>query len=174
MSFTPSQRDKKRLENDIAFGLEMEPPIIRALERHFGKPIERTTGNPYEKYDGESEDRMFEIKCRDMGLNTYKETMIGINKSKAKKSGKPLYFVFCYYNGVYCCEYKEEVFEDYRVENVMAVRRNGNRYALPNYYIPVCDLECVPITAEERAELDAIRLKYGKHSRELPRGRCLL
>ncbi len=166
------ERDQQRLQNDINFGTAMEVPVMKILERFFRKPLEKT--NTYDRYDCESEDTMFEIKCRDMSSTTYQETMIGINKSKAKRLNKPLYFVFCYYDGLYYTEYDPNVFDTYNVRNVSAVRTNGAKYCMPNYFIPVRHLSRIEATAEELKDLECVRLKYGKVSKDIPRGVCLL
>ena len=168
-------RDQNQLKSDLKFGKEMEPTVIKIIERHFGTKITRTSNN-YERYDCEDNERRFEIKCRRVSSNAYIDTMIGLNKRQAKRIGKALVFVFVYTDKVCIIEYDEERFASYPVKMVEAVRKNGYVYSMENYYIPMTDLVTIDANEEEQNEMKEIRRRNPEpvSRRAIPRGVCLL
>jgi hypothetical protein len=123
----------KILNRDINYGTELEIPIIKRMEDYFGEVISKAEDR-FSPFDAYSDNTKYEIKSRRNRYEAFPTTIISCDKTRTK--GR-LIFVFHFTNGLFFIEYKEEIFQQFQIQNVAAVRKGGLRTLKPHYFIPI-------------------------------------
>jgi hypothetical protein len=54
-------------------------------------------------------------------------------------------FVFHFTDGLYFIEFNKEIFSQFQIENVSAIRKGGVRTETPHYFIPIERLKRIDI-----------------------------
>jgi hypothetical protein len=103
-------------KTDIEFGLSKEIENLEIIKNMFDCGLKKISDNYY-CFDFTSDSCYVELKSRRCNHTQYKDTMIGKNKlDYASKSGKPVYFVFGFNDGLYYWKYNSEDLTNGNVE----------------------------------------------------------
>lgn len=88
--------------SDYNYGMKKECETLKILQEKFGADIQKTIGQ-YNRFDFISSECLIELKSRRCGVNTYPDTMVGLNKLEyAKKHiDKKVIFCFNFNEGLY-------------------------------------------------------------------------
>ncbi len=95
-------------QKDLILGNMKEDYIVDVIKTHFNLNTltKLSTYNPFDFYNKEN-DIYFELKARRVKHNTYKTTMIGLNKYLEAQKLKTVYFIFSFEDGDYFYKYNE-------------------------------------------------------------------
>ena len=98
----------KKFNIDMNFGLQKEIELLPTLKSYFkDETLNRLEQNNVFDYVGNN--KFIELKSRNNNYNKYPTTMIGYNKViKASKINEDVYFVFCFFDGLYYYKYDKE------------------------------------------------------------------
>lgn len=118
-------------ENDYKFGEMQEEAIKPKLEAKFGELVQT---DRWAKYDFINDRYNIEVKSRKCKYNAYQTTLLTCNKI-VKESGKKLYFIFNFIDGIYYIRYKKSLFETFEKK---LFSRINKEYDMKEYiYIPI-------------------------------------
>ena len=132
----------RTLQNDIAFGLANEKPVLTHITSFFKEDIRQAT-DKYSKWDYYSDNTKYELKSRRNKYADYPTTIVGVNKTIDVKGR--LVFLFHFFDGLYYIIFDPEKFSDYEIKDIKYVRSGGKETATPHYHIPICDLQQIII-----------------------------
>jgi len=130
----PAQRS---YENDVAYGLQNQPVVVKQLSKHFNESITSTV-HRYCQYDAFSPTTKYEIKSRRCKSSTYDTTIVPVHKVKG--IDERLVFVFHFTNGLFYIVYDKEVFDKFEKRNVTTYREGIENLPVLHYFIPVKEL----------------------------------
>jgi len=80
---------------DYNYGLKRECETLKILQEKFGSDLKKTVGQ-YNRFDFISSGCMIELKSRRCSVNTYPDTMVGLNKLEYAKKHTDKKVVFCF------------------------------------------------------------------------------
>ena len=132
----------KTLNEDIAFGLVNEKPVLTHITTFFKEDIKQAT-DKYSKWDYYSDNTKYELKSRRNKYADYPTTIVGVNKTIDVKGR--LVFLFHFFDGLYYIIFDPEKFSDYEIKDIKYVRSGGRMTATPHYLIPIGDLQQIII-----------------------------
>ena len=91
---------------DYIYGMKKECETLKVLQDKFGSDLKKTVGQ-YNRFDFINADTLIELKSRRCGINTYPDTMVGLNKLKYAKEhpDKKVIFCFNFNEGLYYHKY---------------------------------------------------------------------
>ena len=115
--------------NDLDFGMKKEISEIEKIRSKFSKTLKPT--NNFFVFDYVSSECYVELKSRRNKLNTYPDTMVGVNKlDYAKIADRPVYFVFSFIDGLYYWKYNQDDIQNGNVRFSVGGRcdRGKNEY----------------------------------------------
>lgn len=138
--------NRKKLQDDLDYGLPKENPVIDTLKKWFEEEITKSTYQ-YCPHDGFSKTTEYEIKSRRNRYNQYPTTIIPCSKIRNMKRDR-LVFVFNFTDGLYYIQYDKEKFAKYEIKMVEAVRKRGGvigKNLEPHFFIPIGDLTHINI-----------------------------
>ena len=97
---------------DLEYGLKKEIELLPFLQNYFNDDS-ITKLNKMNCFDFIGENKFIELKSRNNNYNKYDKTMVGYNKfKKASEINVPVYFFFCFTDGLYYYKYnKDDQFE---------------------------------------------------------------
>ena len=103
---------------DYNYGMIKEYETLKVLQDKFGSDLKKTVGQ-YNRFDFISSDCLIELKSRRCGVNTYPDTMVGLNKLEyAKKNlDKQVIFCFNFNEGLY--------YHIFNTEKKYSIRKGG-------------------------------------------------
>jgi hypothetical protein len=125
-------------QKDLILGNMKEDYIVDVIKTHFNLNTltKLSTYNPFDFYNKEN-DIYFELKARRVKHNTYKTTMIGLNKYLEAQKLKTVYFIFSFEDGDYYYKYNK----DDKFEIAIGGRCDRNKAEYKDYvYIPITKL----------------------------------
>jgi len=90
------------LQEDINFGKSKEKELLQTIQDKFGEDL-KPSGDTFAPFDFVSDTTEVELKSRTCKKDTYRDTMIGVNKiyHARKNSNKEFYFCFNFTDGLY-------------------------------------------------------------------------
>lgn len=104
--------EMNQFARDQQFGLENELSVLEIIKQQFNDPTICKADSEYSIYDFESDSGLrFELKTRRCSVDTYPDTMIGMNKL----IGTDLILLFKFNDGLFYVKYEKEVFDTFRV-----------------------------------------------------------
>lgn len=123
---------------DLKFGESQERQFKDVIGCSLGLKLRRT--RPYFVFDYECDTAYVELKSRRTPFNQFPTTIIGKNKLDSAKeysiSGKKIYFVFSFPEGLFIWEYNTEQADKIRIDK--CGRRDRGRNEIKDYgFIPL-------------------------------------
>lgn len=113
-------------------GKASEELVLPKLIKYFARDIVPTT-DKFAKYDFTCSEYNYELKSRNCALNTYKTSMIGLNKM-----GDKSILIFKFSDSLAYCEYNKEKFSTYSIEYVTMYD-----HPIAHIFIPIKDLKVI-------------------------------
>lgn len=135
----------RSFQNDMKFGMKGETAIHSKISQHFsGMGLIRNTkdiyNDPYYRYDYEAADgTSFELKTRRNSKTAYPTTIVPASKIVPDCKNRQ-FFVFVFTD---CCckiEYNKEIWDKFRVTDVVTYRYGREDRPTPHYHIPISHL----------------------------------
>ena len=129
--------------NDLSFGLKKEISEIERIRNRFSNTLKPT--NNFFVFDYVSNECYVELKSRRNKLNTYPDTMVGVNKlDYAETADRPVYFVFSFIDGLYYWKYNKEDIQNGNVRFSVGGRCDRGKAEYKDYaYIKTDILEMI-------------------------------
>jgi len=130
--------NKKQKIADLKFGLDNELKILDKIKVTINPKLEKTK-NKYSSKDFECDDCFCELKTRRIGINTYKDIMIGANKiDDAIKCGKDYYIIYSLTDGDYMYKFNIDDLNNNKIK-----KGTGGNFARGDkvcdvYYVDTC------------------------------------
>ena len=126
------------MSTDYSYGMKKERETLKILQEKFGESLKKTIGK-YNQFDFINDDTLIELKSRRCGVNTYPDTMVGLNKLEyAKKNlDKKIIFCFNFNEGLYYHQYCPD--KEYKIRDGGRTDR-GKAEIKPYFFINSNDL----------------------------------
>ena len=80
---------------DYRYGMKKECETLKILQKKFGTDLKKTVGQ-FNRFDFINADTLIELKSRRCGVNTYPDTMVGLNKLNYAKKHPDKQIIFCF------------------------------------------------------------------------------
>jgi hypothetical protein len=143
-----SNPSKEIIKADIKFGFRQEKTLLPVINKHFSlnlKSLKR-----YDVFDFADSDTLVELKSRRTPKAQFPTTIVGKNKlDYAEKSGKVVYFIFSFSDGLFYWRYDSNLIGDV-IKFAKGGRFDRGRPEVRDYaYIPVNLLIEIPNAEEE-------------------------
>jgi hypothetical protein len=113
-------------EKRYNYGKEKESEVLPKIKQFFKDDTIIQSEKRYEKYDYKGL-KLYELKSRDCGLNSYPTTMIPVDKCI-----KDIILLFNFNDGLYYIEYDETNFSKYEQKRFTLYQQNKMYYYIPN------------------------------------------
>lgn len=127
---------KEIISEDIKFGSNQEKSLLPVINSYLGLNLKKL--KRYDVFDFEDENTLVELKSRRTPKAQYPTTIVGKNKlDYAEKSGKVVYFIFSFSDGLFYWKYDKSLIGD-KVKFAKGGRYDRGRVEVKEYaYIPV-------------------------------------
>lgn len=94
---------------DYRYGIKKECETLKVLQNKFGADLKKTMGQ-WSRFDFINHKTLIELKSRRCSVNTYPDTMVGVNKLEYAKKNPDKQIIFCFNfdEGLYYHEYSAD------------------------------------------------------------------
>ncbi len=116
---------------DYRYGMKKECETLKVLQEKFGSDLTKTVGQ-FNRFDFISSNCLIELKSRRCGVNTYPDTMVGLNKLTyaRKHTDKKVIFCFNFNEGLYYHIFNQE--KEYSIRE--GGRNDRGRAEIKSYF----------------------------------------
>jgi hypothetical protein len=126
---------------DFTFGKQSEEEVLPIIRKYFNDDTIQHTTDKFCKFDYFGDNTLFELKSRNLRYNTYKTTLIGLDKTINNNKDNTVIFLFKFVDGLYFIKYEKKVFDAFEIKKFVRDPRSGYNDKPKLYlYIPIENL----------------------------------